>query len=610
VLYHAGRVNHVLDAATPAIGTIPRVRFDHLLLDPPTFQFRRPVPGGPPGAVRFGIRLRGRGPVTVQAQNRPAEMRDSVVEAVVTIPARAIIVDARLGILTDAANAELVSLVVTPFPGTSFTAANAAELRRDDLREIIELGLRLQLATQGQLFPPFDISFLGAVATAQGTTAKLTLDDDRLLLGIDVNTTAPMSTTPLVTAGDVTRLRDICGSSDMAMVTNPRLMSTSFASIGTRVASMAAAQGGNLHTFDVGVVEGHIPISGGVSHDAGSVTFSMNAFPTIEQGPDQAGNRLRVSLRDVVVNVTPAWWAVLLTVLGGGLLAPIVDFFVSYVRTNIINGVITQGPTNAGAVRRSFTLPGVTDPTIVMDVNRFECHDDGLVVGMGLRPEFRAPKLSGPKEIDAGDLASPGFFPVRFAVDLGHIVHRDDPYLRIRWEIVSSTGVPQLSEERTVGGGGLVLSLPGLALPWLTIPSYRVTCRVYRTHGAMTEDLLNETRRLDITDRLDRSHPYVRWVHQALVPMISVKADGSRTDLGTRAVTRRSRLHRTAVPGRCKFASRYSQTWHYAPTSVPGPVLEYLDDLPFPRADLAAHRHQVCDYCFFGGPTKTVALIP
>ena len=39
-------------------------------------------------------------------------------------------------------------------------------------------------------------------------------------------------------------------------------------------------------------------------------------------------------------------------------------------------------------------------------------------------------------------------------------------------------------------------------------------------------------------------------------------------------------------------------------------VIEYLDDLPFPRENLVQRRSQVCDYCFFGGPSKSAPLIP
>jgi hypothetical protein len=92
--------------------------------------------------------------------------------------------------------------------------------------------------------------------------------------------------------------------------------------------------------------------------------------------------------------------------------------------------------------------------------------------------------------------------------------------------------------------------------------------------------------------------------------MVTVQPDGSRTILGTKIKTRRSKLHRTAIPGRCISASHYSQTWLDPNSKVNGPVFEYLDDLPFPRADLVARRGQVCDYCFFGGPTRTVPKIP
>jgi hypothetical protein len=34
-----------------------------------------------------------------------------------------------------------------------------------------------------------------------------------------------------------------------------------------------------------------------------------------------------------------------------------------------------------------------------------------------------------------------------------------------------------------------------------------------------------------------------------------------------------------------------------------------MDALPFPLARLAENRSKVCDYCFFGGPTKTVPLV-
>jgi hypothetical protein len=66
------------------------------------------------------------------------------------------------------------------------------------------------------------------------------------------------------------------------------------------------------------------------------------------------------------------------------------------------------------------------------------------------------------------------------------------------------------------------------------------------------------------------------------------------------ALSGASRIHRTDLPGRCLFAATYSTSFA---------TLEYLDELPFPVAELPHRRAAVCDYCFFGGPTGTEVLV-
>lgn len=36
---------------------------------------------------------------------------------------------------------------------------------------------------------------------------------------------------------------------------------------------------------------------------------------------------------------------------------------------------------------------------------------------------------------------------------------------------------------------------------------------------------------------------------------------------------------------------------------------QYLDELPFPVAELNDHRAEICEYCFFGGPDKWEPLV-
>jgi hypothetical protein len=56
------------------------------------------------------------------------------------------------------------------------------------------------------------------------------------------------------------------------------------------------------------------------------------------------------------------------------------------------------------------------------------------------------------------------------------------------------------------------------------------------------------------------------------------------------------------VPGRCLAVGPT------APNRVNGYI--YSDALPFPLSEAGQKRHGVlCDYCFYGGPTKTTLLI-
>jgi len=64
-------------------------------------------------------------------------------------------------------------------------------------------------------------------------------------------------------------------------------------------------------------------------------------------------------------------------------------------------------------------------------------------------------------------------------------------------------------------------------------------------------------------------------------------------------VPKQSAIHRTAVPGRCSMLMRAAYKAKFL----------YLDELPFPVAELNNHRDELCEYCFFGGPDKTVPLI-
>jgi hypothetical protein len=62
---------------------------------------------------------------------------------------------------------------------------------------------------------------------------------------------------------------------------------------------------------------------------------------------------------------------------------------------------------------------------------------------------------------------------------------------------------------------------------------------------------------------------------------------------GEVVVKRHSKFHRTDHP--CANVVGRKSRYTYE--------IDILDALPFPVADIAAHRSELCDYCFYGGPT-------
>ena len=105
-------------------------------------------------------------------------------------------------------------------------------------------------------------------------------------------------------------------------------------------------------------------------------------------------------------------------------------------------------------------------------------------------------------------------------------------------------------------------------------------------------------------DRLDRSHPYVRWSHKVKAPRRMTRTRHGQPHtfyVGSFNQERISKIHRTDLAGRCRMADRFS--------TDKSTRLEYLDDLPVPRDEILAHRELFCDYCFFGGPDKSALKI-
>ena len=598
-IYFAGLFDHRLGATVP--GNDYSASLDDMFLDAPTLELVQANHGN------VGLELHGWGPVTVTPKDShlPTETHDCELELLVQLAPHALLVRGRLGILFDPLTATLGRVAVRPFPGSSFSAEAQEFLDSAEFRGLVEFGVQVELSKRGQLLPPFDVSFLGAVATDLGTTATLAIVDDAIVVGLDIHSGG------VATTGDKTQLTNFLGERDIGMWTNPVAVPVAFAEVRDGLAAMVSDEGGTLQSFSLDVEEGGFRVRGSAGRDEGSVTFSLLASPTLDKSGEPARDQLRFPLSEVQVDVRPSWWVVVLEVFALPVIAAFAEVLMTMVRSNIVNGISLAPSGGVAPLTTRFTLPGVSDPVFNLRIVAFECHTEGVFAGLNLEADFRAAKVLGPDVVAAEEVPNLSMHPLLYHADLGFDAFADDPTLRARWTVrLTGSGTSLLVQDRRADDGGGFLWVDPLVVPLLTAPSFRIECRLFRVFGSRVDEVLDDAITLAVRDRLDRSLPYVRWTHQALIPVVRRETDGSKTILGEVVKTRKSKIHRTAIPGRCRMASHYSQSWIVSTPSKPGPRLEYLATLPFARPDLIANRAQVCDYCFFGGPTKNVPLIP
>jgi hypothetical protein len=164
-----------------------------------------------------------------------------------------------------------------------------------------------------------------------------------------------------------------------------------------------------------------------------------------------------------------------------------------------------------------------------------------------------------------------------------------DRTIRVSWEVRrTDTGeIVDQKDKQLFASDGVMLADP-LAITinrtnpaLMPVDEFPVRIRVYRPLYGRVKEFASCSFSVKVFDRFDRHHPFVKWFGWA------------------QGGPRESVLHRTAVPGRCKMVIR----------AASDADIKYFDELPFPREEIVANRDGLCDYCFFGGPTRTTLLI-
>ncbi len=254
-------------------------------------------------------------------------------------------------------------------------------------------------------------------------------------------------------------------------------------------------------------------------------------------------------------------------------------------------------------------FPGTAAPQWLNTINDLSLTGDGMDASVKFAPTaYPALVLSG----DPSPLGPIYFWPVyqtrpiviNLQIPPGNY-RADDPSLFAEWKVVrSDTGNPLFSfnpiQQLASVDGTAAVTIDHNSTQLAACPAFTVKCTCYRLLGYRIDYIFTGQVLIQIDDLFDRHHPYVHWNHSVFFPSPNQKTPAGLPLYWARA--RKSAIHRTEVGARClemrrrgSYPTAYKQSYLYL-DALPGSVEEMR------RQDL------LCDYCFFGGPTKTTLL--
>ena len=276
---------------------------------------------------------------------------------------------------------------------------------------------------------------------------------------------------------------------------------------------------------------------------------------------------------------------------------------------SLIANVIASLPTVGFAAQSTEPVPHVPGWSIAYSVADIALWDPELDVyvaaGVNGPPSLSPPPPMFQLYAAPHGLTDPSPIPVTLTVSDPALL---DPLLglRIAWNAVrDDTGATVLSQDTALDAADLAIEIDRWTGDLTYNDTWTVSCEVYRPADSLTPryTYFSQSVSAGVSDVVDRHHPYVHWDHVAYFHEPYGPPPLKSHPFWTRS--RHSRIHRTDLLIRCEILDMvFSRT-----LSTP----EYLDSIAshgsFGSVD--RWRHGVlCDYCFFGGPTRTVWKTP
>ena len=501
--------------------------------------------------------------------------------------------------------------------GSGFSPAADSYLRSNAFRDRLQLAMQLAISSGLVQLPKIDIRFLGKgiLAAVKDMVAQSRVVGGALLLGLDIDT-VNVAGDDLTTTGDVNQLADFARDNDIAAVTNAVAVPVLLQEVQSKVSDQVGQSGATLERLQITAQAGRFHVEGRASNSDGTANFSFNLIPALYASkpgtnikraatspPQYMMVKTRVwpalgfTIADSQVDVDPDAWFAIISVVAAWVIDPVVFLVVSLIVFSTVFSMANEAAGNLNADIASVPA-GVPAPrvqhlklskprglTMRVKVADFEITTLGTYVGITFRPQAPPGALIGFTSIPSDFRAELLSYTVRLPIE----VQSDDPKLRIRWTVIDTSGTVLVNEDGFAKGRETFTIVPDSIGPGLS--ELGVGVRVYRALGAQITDFLNDSLILNVRGPLPPG-AYVRWPTGTLAPQV-VFDERNQTwhYAGELVVKRHSNLHRTDQPCANTFKrSRFA------------PPVETFDALPFPLADIALHRSELCDYCFYGGP--------
>jgi hypothetical protein len=211
-----------------------------------------------------------------------------------------------------------------------------------------------------------------------------------------------------------------------------------------------------------------------------------------------------------------------------------------------------------------------------------------------------------------------------------------DPSVYVHWQVSrADTGQKLIDKTLGIGQAGafaniFTVTIDHASAPLQEVAEFAVTCSLFRPlDGINVEQIFSAQVNVAVVDHFDRRHPFVQWGSYTSPVYPGQPYWNERRVLNPKRrwikKVRTSRIHRTDVWNggrRCVVADTSGHGFHLA-NKLKGKGLVdkhdqgrdidfpwiYVDQLPISLDDVRKNRDLargvLCDYCFFGGPSKT-----